>query len=97
MEAIARAAAWVVPFALLVMSIISVPLLILGDEGLPRYRQLKDELQETRSRNDQLRREIQDLQHEVRAVRRSPQAVERIARNELGMIRDGEIVFQFPD
>jgi len=31
----------------------------------------------------------------VRALRTDPKAVERVARDELGMIREDELVFQF--
>ena len=95
MERFAKTAAWLVPFGLLVMAVVAVPLHILDEQGLPRYRALKKELREVESDNERLRREVEDLQREVGAVRSDRQAVERIARDELGMIRDDEIVFQF--
>lgn len=94
MDHFAKTAAWLVPFGLLVMSVVAVPLHILDEQGLPRYRALKEELSEVESSNERLRREVQDLQREVRAVRTDRDAIERIARDELGMIRDDEIVFQ---
>ncbi len=90
-------AAWVLPFALLVMAIVAVPLRILDERGLPRYRVLKTELQQVDARNERLRREVRALQQEVDALRRDPAAIEQVARDELGMIRDDEIVFQFPE
>ncbi|MFW6067734.1 MAG: FtsB family cell division protein [Myxococcota bacterium] len=97
MQPLARAAVWLVPFALLVMAIVAVPLHILDEAGLPRYRALRSELQEVEAQNGRLRREVRALEGEVGALRTDPAAIERIARDELGMIRDGEIVFQFPD
>lgn len=85
------------PFGLLVVSIVSVPLGILDEEGLPRYRALKTELAEVERINDELRREIEQRQREVGALRDDPAAIERIARDELGMIREDEILFQFPE
>jgi cell division protein FtsB len=76
---------------------VAVPLHIFDEAGLPRYRLLKRELREIEGDNERLRREVHRLQREVRAVRTDPQAIERIARDELGMIRDDEIVFQFPE
>lgn len=90
-------AAWVLPFALLVMAIVAVPLRILDERGLPRYRVLKSELREVDARNERLRREVRALQQEVDALRTDPSAIEQVARDELGMIRDDEIVFQFPE
>lgn len=90
-------AAWVLPFALLVMAIVAVPLRILDERGLPRYRVLKSELREVASGNERLRREVRALQQEVDGLRTNPAAIEQVARDELGMIRDDEIVFQFPE
>ena len=97
MNGLGRAAFWMLPFGLLVISMVSVPLSILDDEGLPRYRALKDELAEVERVNERLRREVQELHHEVNDLRQDPAAIERIARDELGMIRADEILFQFPN
>lgn len=85
------------PFGLLVLSIVSVPLAILDEEGLPRYRALKGELSEVERVNERLRRDVQQLDREVEALRTDPETIERIARDELGMIRDDEILFQFAE
>jgi cell division protein FtsB len=85
------------PFGLLVLSIVSVPISILDDQGLPRYRALKDELAEVERVNERLRRDVEQLGREVDGLRRDPEAVERIARDELGMIRRDEMLFQFPN
>lgn len=92
-----RAVAWMLPFGLLVLSIVSVPLAILDEQGLPRYRALKDELAEVQRVNERLRRDVEQLDREVNALRGDPEAIERIARDELGMIREDEILFQFPN
>jgi cell division protein FtsB len=85
------------PFGLLVLAIVAVPLRILDEQGLPRYRALKDELREVSAQNDRLEREVRDLLREVEGLENDPVAIERIARDELGMVREGELVFQFPE
>lgn len=85
------------PFGLLVLAIVTVPLSILDDAGLPRFRALRGELAEVERVNDRLRRDVEDLDREVDALRTDPEAIERIARDELGMIRQDEILFQFPN
>jgi cell division protein FtsB len=97
MQPLARTAVWLVPFALLVLAIVAVPLHILDDQGLPRYRALKAELVDIEADNARLQREVRALARQVRALRHDPAAIERIARDELGMVRDDELVFQFPD
>ncbi len=79
------------------MAMIAVPLRILDEQGLPRYRKLREELTHIRESNDRLEREGRALERQVDALRSDPAAIERIARDELGMVREGELIFQFPD
>jgi cell division protein FtsB len=90
-------AAWLVPLAVLLLAIVSVPVRILDDEGLPRYRALVAAREEARTQNARLTRDLRELDAEVRALRDDPEALERIARDEFGMVRDGEVVFQFDE
>jgi cell division protein FtsB len=83
------------PFGLLVFAVVSVPLRILSEEGLPRYRKLSVQLERVKRENSALTGEIARLTREVDALRQDPEAVERIARDELGMIRKDEVLFQF--
>jgi cell division protein FtsB len=83
------------PIAMLALSLIAVPLLILEPNGLPRLRGLEHELGQVETDNADLRRGIDHLRVEVQQLREDPAAVERIARGELGMVRKNEIVFQF--
>jgi cell division protein FtsB len=97
MSGVSSFLAWLLPLALLVGSIVAVPLLVTDEQGLPRYRALRSELSEVQRQNERTREEVRHLQHEVRALRADERAIERIARDELGMVREGEIVFQFPE
>ncbi|MFO0683805.1 MAG: septum formation initiator family protein [Sandaracinus sp.] len=89
--------AWLLPTALLVLAIVSVPLLVLDERGLPRYRALRDEQADLAHQNEALRLEVRALARDVEALRTDQASVERIARDELGMVRAGEILFQFPE
>jgi cell division protein FtsB len=86
---------WLLPLSLLLFAIVFVPLRILEAEGLPRYRALREELTQTRANNARMRRQVEELTRKVEQLRNDPQAIERIARDELGMLRSDEIVFQF--
>jgi cell division protein FtsB len=83
------------PLAMLAISAVSVPWMVLGPEGLPRLRSLRAELSTIRSDNATLARDIGHLRVEVKALREDPASIERIARDQLGMIRRSEVVFQF--
>jgi cell division protein FtsB len=83
------------PAAVLALALVSVPVLLLQPEGLPRLRALQHELAQVRAENSDLQREVERLRVEVRQLRDDPAAVERIARDELGLVRKDEVVFQF--
>ena len=87
--------AWLWPFCLLVFAIVAVPVRMLDDAGLPRYRALRRELSDLQAGNDEARRELRALRRKVEGLRSDPTEVERIARDELGMLREGEIILQF--
>lgn len=84
------------PAAILAVAATSVPVLVLRPDGLPRMRSVDKELASVQAENRGLRRDIGDLKVEVRRLRDDPAAVEHIARDQLGMVRKSEVVFQFP-
>jgi len=85
----------ILPIGILATAIIGVPLMMLAPEGLPRLRSLSKELAQVESENAELRQQIQHLRGKVRHLREDPVAVERIARDELGLVRTSEVIFQF--
>lgn len=87
--------AWLLPFFVLITAVVAVPLRIFEEEGLPRYQRLKEELDEVEARNAEIRLQVRDLHEEVDALREDPESIERVARDELGMIREDEFIFQF--
>lgn len=85
------------PLAVLVAAIISVPVMLMSPTGLTRLENLRRERAEAEREVTRLSREIRRLRAEVRRVKKEPAAVERVARDELGLVRQTEIVFQFDD
>jgi cell division protein FtsB len=83
------------PIGMLTLALVAVPVLVLEPAGLPRLRALEKELDAVNAENDELRRDVVRLRVEVRDLRDDPAAVERIARDQLGMVRKSELVFQF--
>jgi cell division protein FtsB len=83
------------PIGMLTLALVAVPVLVLEPAGLPRLRALQKELDAVHAENDELRRDVVRLRVEVRDLRDDPAAVERIARDQLGMVRKSELVFQF--
>lgn len=83
------------PLSILLVALVSVPVLILKPEGLPRMRGLEKELADVTAENADMRRDIVRLRADVDALRDDPRAVERIGRDQLGLLRKSEIVFHF--
>lgn len=83
------------PLAILGLAIIGAPIMILAPQGLPRLRALQGELSGVQTENHELERQIQFLRGRVQHLREDPSAVERLARDELGLVRKSEVVFQF--
>lgn len=69
---------------------------MLSQEGLPRLRTLKAEMRQVEEENAELSEEIRQLQRKVQQLKQDPKAVEHIARDELGLVRNTEVVYQFP-
>ena len=58
-------------------------------------RSLEKELAAIQRENEELERGIKKLQAEVQRLRDDPTAVEKIAREQLGLVRKNELIFQF--
>ncbi|MBX3189831.1 MAG: septum formation initiator family protein [Labilithrix sp.] len=58
-------------------------------------RALEKELSGVQNENAELKRDVAKLRVEVKDLRENPKAVERIARDQLGLVRKSEVVFQF--
>lgn len=83
------------PGCVLLVALCSAPSMIFSSEGLPRLRGLERELDTVDSENRALGRQIDELRGHVERLRDDPAAVERIARDDLGLVRQSEVVFQF--
>jgi cell division protein FtsB len=86
----------ILPLTILSMAAIGAPALMFSNEGLPRLRNLQTEIAQVRAENVELARTNAQLHLTVERLKQDPKAVERLARDELGLVRNTEVVFQFP-
>ncbi len=86
----------VIPYLLVGAAAFLTLLSIYGAHGLIHLRELEGELQSVRQKNAALEDQGASLESEIVALRRSPAALEKRAREELGVSRPGEIVYIFP-
>ena len=73
----------------------SVLLIIWSPNGLLHLRQLHVEHQELLQENNILEKENQHLYEEISRLQKDPDAIESLARQELGLVREGELIFHF--
>jgi cell division protein FtsB len=90
-DAVAGRRAWVLGtvIALVALTVGSV----FGDRGILNLMHKRQEVEELRVELETLRAENARLASEVVALRSSPRAVERLAREQLGLARPDETVF----
>jgi cell division protein FtsB len=69
---------------------------IFGAHGFMAMRRTQKEIERLRSDIDRLNAENQQLGDEVKALRSDPKLIERIAREEMGLARPGEIIIRLP-
>lgn len=86
------------PLVALALGIVGMPTLLLSSGGLSRLERLKGERETVQLEISRLNKRIDHLRSQARTIKREPTAVERSARDELGLLRRTEIVFHFePD
>jgi cell division protein FtsB len=69
---------------------------ILGSHGFLAMRRTQKEMDQLRSQVKQLNEENNRMAGEAQALKSDPQAVERIAREDMGLARPGEMIFKLP-
>jgi cell division protein FtsB len=71
--------------------------MILSPTGYGRLESLANERKNLADEISVLSQQIRQLREEVRRMKGDPAAVERVARDELGLVRQTEVVFQFAE
>ena len=69
--------------------------LILGEMGLVKYYRMKAQYNTLTEEIATLKQDNARLMRDVHALKSDPACIERIARDELGLARQGEIVYYY--
>jgi len=70
---------------------------VFGTHGLVAMRRSKIQIQAVQAQIQQLDQENQELQQRIHSLKTDPAAIEKIARDRMGLARPGEMIFQIPD
>ena len=68
---------------------------VFGSRGLVQIYKLKDERNRIQLSNARLQEENRRLGAQIERLRHNKEEVEKVAREELGLVKKGEIVYQF--
>ncbi len=90
-------AARLLPVGILGLAILAVPVMIFSPTGLDRLQGLRAEKARVEQEASRLSLDIEQLRAEVQRIKSDPAAVEQVARDELGLVRKTEVVFQFKE
>lgn len=83
------------PVAVIIAAVAVAFLTLFGDSGLPYLRSQRRALAVQEENNRELRDYVESLRTSVYGLREKDRALEKAARNELGMARPNEEVFFF--
>jgi cell division protein FtsB len=70
---------------------------IFGAHGFIAMRRTQKEIEQIRGQILKLNDENKSLSDQVTSLKTDPKAIERIAREEMGLARPGEIIYKLPD
>jgi len=83
-------------YAVIGILILAVLYLMFGHNGLLHVRQLKREKAKLEKQIIQLEEAKNSLQLEIEKLQSNPEALEKVIREQMGMIRKDEMLFIFP-
>jgi cell division protein FtsB len=70
---------------------------IFGAHGFVAMRRTQKEIAQIREQIGKINDENKSLAGQVNSLKSDPKAIERIAREEMGLARPGEMIFKLPD
>jgi cell division protein FtsB len=70
---------------------------IFGAHGFIAMRRTQKEIEQIRQQIGKINEENKSLTDEVSSLKTDPTAIERIAREQMGLARPGELIYKLPD
>ncbi len=69
---------------------------IFGAHGFLAMRRTQKQIEQLRHEIEKVNEENRELDEQVKALKSDPKMIERIAREEMGLARPGELIFKLP-
>lgn len=71
--------------------------LLFGEMGLLKFIKMKQTYAHFRRENESLREENERLGRRIKTLKTDPNVIEQIARDRLGLAKEGELIYEFYD
>jgi len=85
-----------IPFvAGMILGILFLVYLFIDENGLPLYLEMVQKNDKLKQQTQQLEKSNLSLRESIHQIQHDPSELEQLARDRLGMVRDGEVVYQF--
>jgi len=78
-----------------ILGILFLVYVFTNESGLPLYLQMVEKEDELQRQTQQLESSNHSLGDSIHRIQHDPSELEQLARDQLGMVRDGEVVYQF--
>lgn len=95
-SSMSKASYWLIFFLVLVLFGLQYRLWV-GEGSLAQVTELKQQISEQRGENERLQERNRVLEAEVMELKKGMETVEERARHELGMVKDGETLYQLAE
>jgi cell division protein FtsB len=82
-------------FMILILSLILGLLTLFGDKGILHLLRLRKEMSRIQEDNRKIEAENRKLREEVKRLQNEKRYIEEVARKELGMVKEGEVIYRF--
>lgn len=86
----------VIQWLIIFCSVTVITFSLIGDKGVIQLVALKQQESDLKREIEELKQERKEWIHKIQSIKQSRSYVETIAREQLGMVRDDEIVYQIP-
>ena len=80
---------------LVIVIIVALYFVLADNRGLVHLLQMKAEKHKLTKEIQELAEENQNLKQEINLLKTDPKIIERMAREELGLVKKGEVVYRF--
>ena len=82
------------PIILIFLILIILYQTIFGEGGIIQLRRMERNLEAIKASTERIKKENESLKKEIKLLQSDEKYIEKIAREELGLVREGEVIYK---